>query len=529
MMTKPSIRDLLEGAALTLEHLVLPDPRDPATSDRLIDVLGILDRVAAEWPDLARHLTADNADIEQTLRSVDAAVGEHRGTVSIDDVLTGARLHVDGPDAHLSADALEAMNRRLRDALVHTIDALDLPADADASASVHEADRQIRELIVRMLHREIEAAPTVPIRINPTSGGGAVTDSPEHVAAALHGFLTEQMPSADAIEVRNVQRMAGGASREAWLFDAAWLASDGPQSERCVMLRHPVSSVLESDESETKRTGSRRLAHTEFKLIRLMEAQGIPVPHMLWVDPDGKWLERPFSVSRLIAGTADVTQLIGTDQAGSILDQYIAILGRVHNVDPAGAGIDFLGTPTAATAALEQVELFEGGYHRQRLEEFPAISYMIRWLKKHQPVACRVSVVHGDFRLGNFMHEGGRIVAMLDWEQAHVGDPLEEIAFMYWALWSLESVIPLRKFIARYEAASGIAVDHGALAFYRVFIELKMCVVILTGVKSYFATEERQLRYGGPANIELLAASQLRVMEALAAGGPTIEFGQPAA
>jgi aminoglycoside phosphotransferase (APT) family kinase protein len=80
------------------------------------------------------------------------------------------------------------------------------------------------------------------------------------------------------------------------------------------------------------------------------------------------------------------------------------------------------------------VDLFEHGFNRQRLEDFPAITYMVRWLKKHQPVAARVSVIHGDFRLGNFMWDDNGIVAMLDWEQCHVGDPLEEIAFMYWPL-----------------------------------------------------------------------------------------------
>ena len=66
------------------------------------------------------------------------------------------------------------------------------------------------------------------------------------------------------------------------------------------MLRQPVSSVLESDESESKMTGSRRLPQVEFRMIQLMEAQGIPVPHMLWVEPTGTWLERPFAVGRWI-------------------------------------------------------------------------------------------------------------------------------------------------------------------------------------------------------------------------------------
>jgi hypothetical protein len=71
---------------------------------------------------------------------------------------------------------------------------------------------------------------------------------------------------------------------------------------------------------------------------------------------------------------------------------------------------------------------------------------------------------------------------------------------------------------------SGIPVDHTALAYYRVFIELKMAVVILTGVKSFFATPQRQLMYGAVTSYALLRDAQLRVIEELLADGPTIEF-----
>ena len=154
--------------------------------------------------------------------------------------------------------------------------------------------------------------------------------------------------------------------------------------------------------------------------------------------------------------------MAGAPNIDTILDQYIEILARVHNLDPNAVGVDFLGSPTTQTAALEQVDLFAHGFDRQRLEDFPAISYLIRWLHKNQPIATRVSVIHGDFRLGNFMWDDAGIVAMLDWEQCHVGDPLEEIAFMYWPLWSLGAFIPIRDFMQRYERASGIPVDDAA-------------------------------------------------------------------
>ena len=48
-----------------------------------------------------------------------------------------------------------------------------------------------------------------------------MTDAPERVATALSAFLAAQMPSADDIQITNVQRMGGGASREAWIFDVS--------------------------------------------------------------------------------------------------------------------------------------------------------------------------------------------------------------------------------------------------------------------------------------------------------------------
>jgi aminoglycoside phosphotransferase (APT) family kinase protein len=248
------------------------------------------------------------------------------------------------------------------------------------------------------------------------------------------------------------------------------------------------------------------------------------VPDILWADPHGDWLGRPFSIARRLPGTADVSAIHGTPAADTVLAQYVGILGRIHALDPRAVGVEFLGTPTANTAALEQITLFENNFDAQRLESFPAITYLIRWLKKNCPIAGHVGVVHGDYRLGNFLLEDERIIAILDWEQVHVGDPLEEIAFMYWCGWSLESICPIEDFVAHYETATGRAVDRNARAYYRAFIELKMLVVLLTGLRSYFATEARQLHYGGAQTNEMIRDAQLRVIEAFARGGPTVAF-----
>jgi aminoglycoside phosphotransferase (APT) family kinase protein len=518
MFTKPSLSDLLEGVVRTAENVLQPALAGQPAGDAITGLLMVLDRMQAEWPITARHLADDNLDIAQTLSEI------ARVTTSVGAWIPGASGK--GEEHALSAHELAEHNRGLKAALVSAIEALDLPAGPTDPPAVRDADIEVRRLLARMLAREREANPATPPRVSPLSRGGAALDAVdvERITSALCGFLGAEMPEARDIDVTNFRALAGGASREAFVFDVSWTAKGAAMAEKCVMLRQPVSSVLESDESEHKITGTRRLPQVEFRMIRQMEAHGIAVPHALWVEPTGKWLERPFAVSRWIEGEADLAKLADAPNLEQILENYIEILARVHTVDLGAAGVDFLGNPSVHTAALEQIELFDLGFEAQRLEEFPAITYMVRWLRKHQPVASRVSVIHGDFRLGNFMWDDDGIVAMLDWEQCHVGDPLEEIAFMYWPLWTLESLIPLPELIRRYEQASGISVDRDALAFYRVFIELKMAVVILTGIKSFFATPERQLMYGANTGYEFLRDCQSRVIQELLNDGPTFEF-----
>jgi aminoglycoside phosphotransferase (APT) family kinase protein len=513
MFTTPSLSELLEGVSKTAEDVLLPELADSPVADRLIEVLMVLDRVSAEWSSAAHHFAADNDDIRETL----------------------ARIGQPAPHGEQAADgsaaSLAAENRRLKAALIAAIEALDLPAAPGDPAARLDADLEVRRLLGRVLRREREANPSTPTRVNPLSRTAQqlADDERARMTAALETFIAGETPDATDVRVSDLKPLAGGASREAFTFDATWSSGSGPIAERCVMLRQPVSSVLESDESETRITGSRRVPQVEFRMIRCIEASGIPVPHMLWVEPTGSCLDRPFSVARLITGNSDLSKLGAEPHLDQILQQYIEILARVHTVDPSAAGVDFLGDPSRETAAAEQVELFAEGVERQRLEDFPALTYVIRWLRKHKPVASRVSVIHGDFRLGNFMWDDDGIVAMLDWEQCHLGDPLEELAFMYWPMWTLEPLVPLEQLVRRYEEASGITVDPDALAYYRVFIELKMSVVVLTGIKSFYATPERQLAYGATLGFELLRECQLRVIDELLDGGPTMHFRAGAA
>ena len=518
MITRPSIQELIESAVRNLEGVAQPG----ANRDTLIiPLLAVLDRVGNEWSSWAALLAADNEDIRQTLSGLGISV-------------TGAEAEAEAEaDAsHLLASRaansviarIEAENRGLKQALVSAIESLDLPAAAGAPPGQQTTDRTILELLRRSLHRETLVMVS-PHRVAPTSGNpSSAALTPAQVTDGLGQFLADAMPTAEGLQIEQLQRLAGGASREAWIFDLRWREGDAPRFEPCILMREPAASVLVSDSAADCIDGTRRTVENEVRLLRAMRAAGLPVPDILWADHRGQWLERPFSIARRLPGTADTSSILGTPAAETLLDQFIEVLSRIHALDPTAAGVDFLGTPTVHTTAQEQVAQFEGNFRAQQLEAFPATTYLIRWLKKNAPIAGRISVVHGDYRLGNFLFEGDRILAILDWEQAHIGDPIEEIAFMYWSIWSLEPVCPIEEFVKRYETKTGTTVDRAALAWYRVFIEFKMLVVLLTGLKSYYATPQRQLHYGSAHTNEMVRDSQLRVIEEFARAGPTVAF-----
>jgi aminoglycoside phosphotransferase (APT) family kinase protein len=95
----------------------------------------------------------------------------------------------------------------------------------------------------------------------------------------------------------------------------------------------------------------------------------------------------------------------------------------------------------------------------------------MRWLDANAPVSDRITVVHGDYRVGNFLRQGGRITAILDWELVHLGDPHEDLAWAGLRAFSPGSrrvggLIDLDVFHSRYSASSGFAAlkSHGKKA-----------------------------------------------------------------
>ncbi|MFA5123081.1 phosphotransferase family protein, partial [Zavarzinia sp.] len=122
------------------------------------------------------------------------------------------------------------------------------------------------------------------------------------------------------------------------------------------------------------------------------------------------------------------------------------------------------------------------------------------WLKAHLPAAPAVPrLVHGDFRNGNLIVGPDGIRAVLDWELAHLGDPLEDLGWLCVPSWRFGGVAPVGGFgtrddlFAAYEAASGTPVDAGAVRFWEVLGTLRWGLICAESANRFLTGGDRSV------------------------------------
>ncbi len=315
--------------------------------------------------------------------------------------------------------------------------------------------------------------------MSPSSSGAA-----ENLVARLQQFLEGNLEGARDIRIDNLAPITAGNARQAWEFDVRWLDGGEERKVSCVMLRKAEAGQLETD-----------LAR-EFRIVAALWGSGVPVARALLMDSEGRWLERPSFIMEKVAGATDFFALLkpeAAERSRAIAQQLATIAARLHTLDWRKLGVDFLPATTPETAAAQQISYWESLFLKHRMEPHPVMVAAFIWLKEHQPIARRISIVHGDFRFGNFLYEEDRINAMLDWEMVHLGDPVEDIAWAYRSLWGPQAFLSLDEFVSRYTELSRISVDPDTLRFYRLLGEVKHSIISLTGARSFMDGRTRNL------------------------------------
>lgn len=241
--------------------------------------------------------------------------------------------------------------------------------------------------------------------------------------------------------------------------------------------------------------------------MQSLEGSEVPVPRAFWSSEDPGILGAPFMFCEKARGEAVVPWVSPTEpplEEGyrrGLAAQFIDALAALHRVpwqekpiaalarNPAGPP-DGPTHISPANAARINVEYWESQIGRWAMRPYPMVEWGIRWLKTHAPVAPHVAIVHGDYRTGNFLEEGGEITAILDWELVHLGDPHEDLG---WA--SLPMYMGGSKFISRlaepewfyerYSEKVGFQVSMNSVRYYQAFSLIKLAATHMAAARCF--------------------------------------------
>jgi len=306
------------------------------------------------------------------------------------------------------------------------------------------------------------------------------------LAARFAAYLAARWTDASSVEVTGVQRIYGGASRETYRTVARVKLPKGIEERRMILRRDPESSLI-----ETERT-------TEFDAYSAFHGTSVPVPRPLFCEMDPRWLDRPFFVMEEVTGAVSDPKLIAAEPYAAhrekLGEQKWRILGEIAAADPAAIG---LGKKLAPVAPVDcwrrELDYWEKVIDEDERTPQPIARAAIRRLHREPPPApSRVSIVHGDYRTGNFLFdEHGTIRAILDWEMCHLGDPLEDLAWALDPLWSWPDrehpgrLVPREQALAIWSRASGVTIDRRALAWWEIFASLKGLAIWISSGREF--------------------------------------------
>jgi aminoglycoside phosphotransferase (APT) family kinase protein len=329
-------------------------------------------------------------------------------------------------------------------------------------------------------------------KMNNRAGPGYEPLALDAVAAALRALLDANgFPGS---EVADLSWLSGGASKLQFVFRL--LTRSDREGRLWVLRMEPPASIVET---------SRRL---EFEVLAALRGV-VPVPEPLCLDRDGRYLPYPGLIYAFVDG---VTKPSGAssnvsgfgvsfdqDQRSALGEQFASHLARIHSAGPGTKQkVPAFGVPESnREAASWQLRKWTRVWFEDANLDIPLLSYARRWLEDHLPDPDVLSIVHGDYRVGNFLfdEQSNEITAWLDWELAHLGDRHEDIAHillganMKFAEDGITplvgGLVPTEHFTAIYERESGLKINWDAVFYYKVFNSYRAVITLLaTGYRS---------------------------------------------
>lgn len=272
------------------------------------------------------------------------------------------------------------------------------------------------------------------------------------------------------------KRLSGGASQETWALSGS--------GNSAILRRAPGGSSM-------ARSSAAIGLSAEAKLIQFAADANVPVPKVLHVLSEEDGIGDGFLMS-LVLGETIARPILRNDEFAGARDvlarQSGEALAAIHSIPLEGLPSE-LGL-SDGQAQVEQYEEIYRGFDAPR----PVFELAMRWLKENAPAPMDNVLVHGDFRLGNLMIDETGLVAVLDWELAHIGDPREDIAWLCvnsWRFGQTQNRVggfgQLEDLLTVYNERSGTKISSADVDWWEMLGSLKwgvMCMIMYEAFRS---------------------------------------------
>jgi aminoglycoside phosphotransferase (APT) family kinase protein len=310
----------------------------------------------------------------------------------------------------------------------------------------------------------------------------------------LGRFITEAAGARGAT-LAKIAPLRGGAIQENWAVDVDLEGGDMAGRHALVLRADAPSRVAASHDRAQ-----------EFALLRSAMAAGVTVPEPLWCCTDVEIIGRAFYLMRRVPGVAAGHRIVKDLSLGGDRDALAERLGGelalIHSITSqslaAGEALGFL-SPASGNPGLDRVRLYRG-YLDDLGDPRPVIEWGLRWLEVNSREAGEVTLVHQDFRTGNYLVDDRGLTAILDWEFCAWGDPMSDIGWFCAKCWRFGAtereaggIASRAPFYRGYEAASDRQVDPEAVHYWEVAAHVRWAVIALQQAARHLSGQERSL------------------------------------
>jgi aminoglycoside phosphotransferase (APT) family kinase protein len=284
--------------------------------------------------------------------------------------------------------------------------------------------------------------------------------------------LKEALEAALGTRLERAARVAGGASKEAWAVETA----DG----RELLVRRAEGGVIHTSTLSLR---------DEFEVLRAAHETGVKVPEPIAYlgEVDGR---EAFAMEFVHGQT--IGRRIVKAPPPSLADEMAEELAKIHSI------------PRERLAFLRDADPFDVFYAElDSVEEpHPAIELGLVWARERIPLERPRVVGHGDFRLGNLVVSEAGLVAVLDWEFAHVADPAEDVAWPLVRAWRfgrddlrLGGVGEVEPYLTQYDELTGRELPLDELYAWEVLGNCKWAIGALRQGRRHLRGEDRSVEF----------------------------------